>query len=59
MMGDRADDPEEKASLRDLPMYDMMSGSGMMMWGMGAIGLLVLIVLILLAAALIKYLFFQ
>ena len=40
-------------------MYDMMSGSGMMMWGMGAIGLLVLIVLILLAAALIKYLFFQ
>jgi hypothetical protein len=59
MMGDRADDPEEKTRLRDLPMYDMMSGSGMMMWGMGAIGLLVLIVLILLAAALIKYLFFQ
>jgi hypothetical protein len=39
-------------------MYDMMSGGGMM-WGMGAIGLLVLIVLILLAAALIKYLFFR
>jgi hypothetical protein len=39
-------------------MYDMMSGGGMM-WGMGAIGLLALVVLILLAAALIKYLFFR
>jgi len=39
-------------------MYDMM-GSGGMMWGMGAIGLLGLIVLVLLAAALIKYLFFR
>ena len=36
-------------------MNDMMSGGGMM-WGMGAIGLLAVIVLILLAAALIKYL---
>jgi hypothetical protein len=35
-------------------MQDMM-GSGM--WGMGLIGLLVLLVLILSAAALIKYLF--
>jgi hypothetical protein len=39
-------------------MYDMMGGSGMM-WGMGAVGLLFLIVLVLSAAALIKYLFFK
>ncbi len=39
-------------------MYDMMGSSGMM-WGMGAVGLLVLIVLVLLAAALIKYLFYK
>jgi hypothetical protein len=37
-------------------MNDMMSG-GAMMWGMGAIGILTLVVLVLVAAALIKYLF--
>ena len=36
-------------------MYDMMSGWGMA--GMGLIGILVLVVLIVGAAALIKYLF--
>jgi len=36
-----------------------MMSSGGMMWGMGAVGLLALIVLILLAAALIKYIFFK
>jgi hypothetical protein len=35
-----------------------MMGGGMM-WGMGLIGLLLLIVLVLGAAALIKYLFFD
>lgn len=35
-------------------MYDMMGGG--MMWGMGLIWLLVLVVLVLAAAALIKYL---
>ncbi len=34
-----------------------MMGDGMM-WGMGVFGLLVLVILILAAAALIKYLFF-
>jgi hypothetical protein len=38
-------------------MMDGMSGS--MMWGMGLISLLVVIVLVLAAAALIKYLFFD
>lgn len=38
-------------------MMDMMDGG--MMWGMGLIWLLVLIVLVLGAAALIKYLFFN
>ena len=33
--------------------------SGAMMWGMGLIGLLVIIVLVLAAAALVKYLFFS
>ena len=37
-------------------MHDMMNGMGGMMWGMGLLGLLVLIVLGLAAAALIKYL---
>src|SRR5437660_461353 len=37
-------------------MMDHMMGGGMM-WGMGLIGLLVIIVLILAAAALVKYLF--
>ena len=32
---------------------------GAMMWGMGLIGILVIIVLVLAAAALIKYLFFS
>jgi len=39
-------------------MMDQMMGGGMM-WGMGLIGLLVIIVLVLAAAALIKYLFFS
>jgi hypothetical protein len=39
-------------------MMDHMMGGGMM-WGMGLIGLLLLIVLVLAAAALIKYLFFD
>jgi hypothetical protein len=39
-------------------MMDCMMGGGMM-WGMGLIGLLVIIVLILAAAALVKYLFFS
>jgi len=39
-------------------MMDQMMGSGMM-WGMGLIGLLVVIVLVLAAAALVKYLFFS
>jgi hypothetical protein len=38
-------------------MMDQMMGGGMI-WGMGLIGLLLLIVLVLAAAALIKYLFF-
>jgi hypothetical protein len=37
---------------------DQMMGGGMM-WGMGLIGLLVIIVLVLAAAALVKYLFFS
>lgn len=38
---------------------DMMGGGmGGMMWGMGLLWVLVLIVLVLAAAALIKYLFF-
>jgi hypothetical protein len=32
--------------------------SGVMMWGMGLIGLLLIIVLVLAVAALVKYLFF-
>ena len=36
-------------------MHDMMGGG--MMWGMGFLGLLVVIVLILAIAALLKYLF--
>ena len=39
-------------------MMDYMMG-GWMMWGMGLIGLLLLFVLVLAAAALIKYLFFN
>lgn len=37
-------------------MMDHMTGGGMM-WGMGILGLLVVVVLILAAAALFKYLF--
>jgi hypothetical protein len=37
-------------------MNDMMGMDGMM-WGMGLVGLLVLVILVLGAAALIKYLF--
>ena len=39
-------------------MMDQMMG-GAMMWGMGLIGLLAIIVLVLAAAALVKYLFFS
>lgn len=39
-------------------MMDQMMG-GAMMWGMGLMGLLVIVVLILAAAALVKYLFFS
>ena len=39
-------------------MMDGMMGGGMM-WGMGLFGLLALIVLVLAAGALIKYLFFS
>jgi hypothetical protein len=35
----------------------MMEGGTMMMWGMGIVGLLVIVVLVLVAAALLKYLF--
>lgn len=38
-------------------MHDMMGGG--MMWGMGLFGVVALVVLVLLAAALIKYLFFR
>jgi hypothetical protein len=38
-------------------MIDHMIGSGMM-WGMGLIGMLLIVVLVLEAAALVKYLFF-
>ncbi len=37
-------------------MMDQMIGGGMM-WGMGFIGLLIIVVLILSVAALVKYLF--
>ena len=39
-------------------MMDQLRGGGMM-WGMGLIGLLVIIVLVLAAAALVKYLLFS
>ena len=39
-------------------MMDYMTGGGMM-WGMGLLGLLVIVVLILAATALVKYLFFS
>ncbi len=39
-------------------MMNYMMGSGMM-WGMGLIGVLIIIVLILAAAALVKYIFFS
>jgi len=39
-------------------MMDQMIGAGMML-GMGLLGLLVIVVLILAAAALVKYLFFS
>ena len=39
-------------------MMDQMMGGGMM-WGMGLLWLLVVIVLVLGAAALVKYLFFS
>jgi len=39
-------------------MMDQMIGGGMM-WGMGLIGVLIIIVLILAAAALVRYIFFS
>jgi hypothetical protein len=39
-------------------MHDMMMNSGMM-WGMGLIGLLVILVLALGIVALVKYVFFR
>jgi len=39
-------------------MSDMMMDGGMM-WGMGLIGLLVILVLVLGAVALVKYVFFR
>ncbi len=39
-------------------MMDQMMNSGMV-WGMGLLGLLVIIVLLLAIAALVKYLFFS
>jgi len=39
-------------------MMNQMMGSGMM-WGMGLLWLLVVVVLVLAAAALVKYLFFS
>jgi hypothetical protein len=36
-----------------------MMDHGAMMWGMGLIGVLAVLVLLLLAAALVKYLFFR
>jgi hypothetical protein len=39
-------------------MMDHMMGGGMM-WGVGLVGLLVIIVLLFAAAALVKYLFFN
>jgi hypothetical protein len=40
-------------------MHDMMNSMGGMMWGMGLVWLLLALVLVLVAAALIKYLFFR
>jgi hypothetical protein len=40
-------------------MNGMMDGQGGMMWGMGLFGVLGIVVLVLLIAALIKYLFFS
>lgn len=37
-------------------MMDCMMGGSAMMWGMGLVGLLVIVVLVLAAAALLKYL---
>jgi hypothetical protein len=38
-------------------MENMMNGSGMMMWGMGAICVLVVVFIVLAIVALVKYLF--
>jgi flagellar basal body-associated protein FliL len=37
----------------------MMNNLGGMMWGMGLVWLIILVVLVLAAAALVKYLFFR
>ena len=38
-------------------MENMMNGSGMTMWGMGAISLAVVVLIVLAIVALVKYLF--
>jgi len=42
-----------------MPSNEMMEGMGGMMWAMGFVWLLVILVLVLGAAALVKYLFFD
>jgi flagellar basal body-associated protein FliL len=37
----------------------MMNNMGGMMWGMGLVWLIIIVVLVLAAAALVKYLFFK
>lgn len=39
--------------------HDMMNGSGGMMWGMGLFGLVILMLVLLVIAALAKYVFFR
>jgi hypothetical protein len=46
-----------KGPAEDVLMQDMMQGG--MTWGMGAVGLLSLLVVVLVIAALIKYVFFR
>jgi len=44
--------------MEEMMTQDMMGGGGMM-WGMGLFGVVALVVLVLIAAALVKYLFFR
>jgi hypothetical protein len=48
----------ELEGIKRMMMHGMMDG-GTMMWGMGFVYLLVVIVLVLLATSLVKYLFFR